>query len=495
MQMRWVWKAWSRWAIAGFLVLGLGTACNASLLGRSPASSPPPPSKLASVMLTAKSGEQQKFGGFGVSQIVSKDYAQLPYGRRKELSQVLWKDLRLNTLRLWFFMDVYAPKPGQRQLRPMFTEPYLQMVRDAQQTGQLQNLLLAPTGVPQYLLEKRDGGMRIRPDKLVDWAETIANFIQEVRDRYGIQINVTGIQNEPNDDHVNFSKGEIAQAVKQLRRSLDQRKLNAVKIIAPESSNADGYAERLIDDLKQDPDAWNAIEGIATHSYNMAATPAMVDRVRNTGKTYWQTEAGANGPEEPGNAMIATSMAARFLNDVNHWVTHWIWFIGAAQADPNDNATRLMKYEADRPQRTWLTRFKKYDYLQQLSQTFEVGATFRTVESSLDGKMVWTYGKKPRINAAVARNPDGSWAIGITNFTSEEGRHSQDPHDQTGYPRQTFSVTLKINELIGGSPTRLQVRRSNAQLSNQEQAEIMLRNGVVTLDIQPLELVTLRSRP
>lgn len=481
----------------GLLLVSLATACKVSLLSRSPTGSPglSHSPKLETVTLTAQSGEQQKFAGFGISQIVSKDYAKLPQGRRKELSQKLWQDLRLNTLRLWFFMDVYAPKPGQRQLQSMFTEPYLQLVRDAQQTGQLQNLLLAPTSVPKYLLEKRDGGMRLRREKLRDWADTIADFIQAVRDRYGITINVTGIQNEPNDDHLNFSKGEIAQAVKQLRRSLNDRQLNSVKIIAPESANADGYAESLIDDLKQDPEAWNAIDGIATHSYNMAATPAIADRVRNTGKTYWQTEAGANGPEESGNAMIATSMAARFLNDVNHWVTHWIWFIGAAQADPNDNATRLMKYEADRPQRTWLTLFKKYDYLQQLSQTFEVGATFRTVESSLEGKMVWTYGKKPRINGAVARNPDGSWAIGVTNFTSKEGRNTQDPHDQTGYPTQAFSVTIRIAELTGSRAMPFQVWRSNAQKGNHKQADVMMRNGTLTVEVQPLELVTLRSQP
>src|SRR6185437_10789806 len=94
----------------------------------------------------------------------------------------------------------------------------------------------------------------------------------------------------------------------------------------------DGVFYQTIDAIQADPDAWRALSAIASHSYNMAATPEAASRIaaadgRNT-KDYWMTEASANGPEAPGDALQAASLASRFLNDMNHRVTHWIHFIG-----------------------------------------------------------------------------------------------------------------------------------------------------------------------
>jgi hypothetical protein len=75
------------------------------------------------------------------------------------------------------------------------------------------------------------------------------------------------------------------------------------------------------------------------------------------------TEASDNGPEEAGNSYRAASLAARFLNDMNHRVTHWIHFLGFEVTDPRDNATRIMAYTPN-PLRT--TIFQKYFTYQQL---------------------------------------------------------------------------------------------------------------------------------
>src|SRR5206468_4250255 len=108
----------------------------------------------------------------------------------------------------------------------------------------------------------------------------------------------------------------------------DRRGLRSVKIIAPEDASADGVLYDTLDALKADAAAWHALDGIASHSYNMAATEEAARRIAGGDKTYWMTEAGDNGPEAPGDAHRAASLASRFLSDMNHRVTHWVHFLG-----------------------------------------------------------------------------------------------------------------------------------------------------------------------
>jgi hypothetical protein len=118
--------------------------------------------------------------------------------------------------------------------------------------------------------------------------------------------------------------------VKRLRVELDARGLQAVKIIAPEYASSDGVFYEQVDALKNDAAAWQALGGVSSHSYNMAATDDIARRLGGSKgenlKEYWMTEASDNGPEEAGNSYRAASLAARFLNDMNHRVTHWIHF-------------------------------------------------------------------------------------------------------------------------------------------------------------------------
>jgi hypothetical protein len=91
--------------------------------------------------------------------------------------------------------------------------------------------------------------------------------------------------------------------VKHLRRELDKRGLQSVQIIAPEHASADGVLNEQVDALKNDAAAWSALDGIASHSYNMAASGEIARRItgpddRNL-KEYWMTEASDNGPEAP----------------------------------------------------------------------------------------------------------------------------------------------------------------------------------------------------
>ena len=173
---------------------------------------------------------------------------------------------------------------------------------------------------------------------------------------------------------------------------------------------------------------------------------------------------------------------------MNHRVTHWIHFIGFEVPDANDNATRILAYTTG-PLR--ITKFQKYDYYRALSQTFDVGAQFRQSFSDQEGEMLWTYGPKPRVTVAAARNPDGGWGIGISNFTAPQ--FAAEPGNdgfENGFKAQTFDVTIKVPELQNAI---FAVHRNGPNEDKSDQT-LAMRDGTLTIpNVKPLELVTLRE--
>ena len=202
------------------------------------------------------------------------------------------------------------------------------------------------------------------------------------------------------------------------------------------------------------------------------------------------TEASANGAEVPGNALQGASLATRFLqrHEPSRDSTGYT-FIGFETPDPNDNATQ--NYRLYRPSRCKITKFQKYDYYKSLADTFDVGAKFRQSSSDTEGEMTWTYGPKPRITVAAARNPDETWGIGISNFTAPQ--FSEKPSDsgyENGFKAQTFDVTVQVPELKNALFT---VHR-NGPNQNENGKPLAMQNGTITIrNVSPLELVTLRS--
>ncbi len=454
------------------------------------------------VTITVTPGARQTFHGFGASALnFGHEYQTLTPAERTTLSRTLWHDLGFRTLRLWANMDKYAPTPGAHDLS-QFRGCYVNsgLITDARAQG-VTTLLLAPDGLPPYMAEKRAGGsaqtgMALKASEVENYADLLADFIARLRAETGITVSVTGIQNEPNDLE-RFTPAQIVRVVTRLRADLDKLGLQSVQIIASENASADDSLYAQLDALKADPAAWAALSGIASHSYNMAATDKAAGYVAGTQKRYWMTEASDNGPEAPGDGLRAASLASRFLSDMNHGVTDWVHFVGFEVPDPNDNATRILAYT---PKPFAVMRFQKYYYYKQLSEAFPVGSVFRKSESTLDGSMTYTYGKKPRVTAAAAKTPNGAWAIGLSNFTSPTFTDADNDKDfpvhNGGYHAQTYTVTVRVPELARIPALRFQMRRSTATISDAPAGDVIMRYGTVSVPaIGPLELITLRSTP
>ena len=460
------------------------------------------PPVVTPVTITVEPGARQSFAGFGASLgNWGGEYQRLPTTNRAALSKMLWHDLNFKILRLWFNTFQFRPLPGAHDLS-QFRKCYVDsgLIADAKKCG-VTTLLLAPDGVPEDMKEKRpDGGVQFKAGQEENYAVLLADFIKQLKNETGVLLDVTGVQNEPNDIE-RFSPAQLVAVVKDLRRELDARGLPSVRIIATENANVDGGFYDQIDALKNDPAAWSVLAGVASHSYNMAATDDIARRLAATDgrnlKEYWMTEASDNGPETPGDVLRAASLATRFLNDMNHRVTHWIHFIGFEVADPNDNATRIIAFDLQPPR---VTVFTKYYYYQQLARAFDVGAIFRASRSSLDGEMCWSFGQKSRVTAAAAQNPDGSWSLGLCNFTADSFDAVKNWGDakwnreQGGFtPGQTFAVTVKVPELKARGKIAFTVQRSDATRKNAGDGNASMHDGEITLRIAPLELVTLRS--
>ena len=456
------------------------------------------------VTMSVDPGGRQTFAGLGASTgNWDGEYQSLTPPQRADLSRLLWRGLNLKICRLWFNLDRYSPKPGVHDLA-LFRRQYLAsgVVADARANG-VTTLLLAPDHLPPYLRSGTMANAPIDDASVEDYATLIADGVRQMRDEDHLPIQATGLANEPD-----MTPGQVVRGVKRLRQELDRRGLQSVAVIAPEAASVDARFYGMADALRADPDAWRALGGLASHSYNMAATDRSAGYVAGpdgggNAKAYWMTEASDNGPETDGMTGVpaarAASLAARFLNDLNHRVTHWVHFLGLDATRPPhaDDATRIIAFEAN-PYRA--TVFKKYYTYQQLSQAFDPGAVFRRTRSSLDGDMGWTYGTKPRLIAAAACNPDRSWAVGICNYTADDFRHVQGWADdkwnaeQGGHtPGQSFAVTVRVDELRGRPAVSAVVHRTNATLRNGPAETVAIRDGEVTVTVAPLELVTLRS--
>ena len=362
-------------------------------------------------------------------------------------------------------------------MRQSFLKSYpdpRRLVADVRRRG-VDTLLLAPARG-----EGRPG------EPMSDYARKLAAFIALLKTELGVEIQATGIANEPQG----FTPAQVVECVRVLRGELDGLGFRKVGIIAPESASADALALQCIQAVKADPMAWTGLRGIATHSYNMAATPQFAAIIADTGKEYWQTEAGDNGHEGPADVNRASDFAARFLNDLNQGVTHWIWFIGFHDSTDltkdRDNATKLVVYDR-RQQR--IVAHLKYDWFRQLRAAFPNGSRIYPLRAEPGESLVYSYGGKPALDAAAAARPDGGWSLGMVNLTGV-GPNTEIAQYRPATP---LAVTWEVAALAALPELKFTVCRSSATERFLSAGQAVMHFGRLTLEISPRELITLTT--
>jgi len=420
--------------------------------------------------------QKQTFLGFGASQPTDQNRLFMQYGtaRVMALAKVVYGDLGMNWARLWVHSN---EKYSVMEMKQKFYQSYADnsYIKILRSSG-AKNLLLAPAR-----------GELPPGESMQEYARKIAKFIFEINSERGIKINTTGIANEP----AGFSAEQLHDAVKFLRIELDALGMHDVGIIGPECASPDACASRSIIAIKSDAISWNGLRGVATHSYNMGANALVENLIGGTGKEYWISEAGRMLPrlvdEEPGEVDEASTTAARFLNDMNHSVTHWFWFIGVGHFDkhPAKDSGQVLARPDDITGGIKLNT--KYHYLKQLRSAFDLGAVFYEANSNREKRMNWGYGQKPAITASTAQNPDGSWAIGVVNTTGISTTKIAQY-----FPASSYRVSIKLP--AGASNAVFRSYRSKPDGFLETEIVKVEKTGVVNLLVVPNELVTLRSK-
>jgi hypothetical protein len=447
-----------------------------ALAGCEPPEGAAPPQAVAAAaggrqlaVLTVGTAPRQRFEGFGFSVPQDGYDAELSAANRAEVDRLLFDELGTRIIRLWY-------APGR---------PY--EVRDHfQATGVIDHALAH--GVTELLLGP--GHYIGNPE---EHARTMAEDMAVMRDDYGIRITASGVVNEPNaEDWKIVPEEDYVPLAIAMRRELEARGLDDVTTIGPEFASADDQALRWLDAIIADPAALAATDALGTHSYNMAATPQFADLVLQNGLQYWMTEAG--GPVLTGSAehdyAFAASVSARFLNDLNQGVSHWVWFVGLGASD-RDPYQKLVMCEGPCATTTRIYKNPSYHHVQLVNAAFPPGTVMRHVTSDLPRwqEMVWSYGPKPPLQAAAGLRPDGRFALAVVDDTPGITA------ERTSWDAPTpYQVTFDVPELAGLVSAELELCRTNAEVHARCDETARLEHGRVTIDIASLELITLVTR-
>jgi len=419
--------------------------------------------------LTVGTEPRQTFEGFGFSFELDSPYGRLSDEDRAVVDQLLFKDLNTRIVRFWYAAGDPTP----------LRDDYLDrgIIPGAIANG-VTELLLGPGN---YLGDPEEH------------ARAMAGDIATMRDKYGIGITATGVINEPSSKDWKILPPEhfVPLAIA-MRRELEARGLSNVTILSPEWASADRAAREWFDIVESDPEALAAFDAFAHHSYNMAATPEFGERTLAHDKEYWMTEAG--GPKKHGSAEFAypfgAMVSARFLNDLNNGVTHWVWFIGLSYGT-RDVYQKLVMCEPtcaapERIYKNWA-----YHHVQQITSSFPPGTVLRHVTSDLPDwpHMTYTYGPKPPLNAAAGVRPDGRWALAVVNDT-RGGEHRITSWD----PPEDYIVTFNVPELADVPELVFEVCRTRPEVALACGETVTLKRGRATLEVASLELITLVAR-
>jgi hypothetical protein len=452
---------------------------------------------IENVAITVHAGERQTFYGLGAGQSMwdaQQGYTSLPPETRDSLARFLWGDLNFRYLRLRSTINECGDP--EQNCASSILNSYRPYINDATKFQKDLVVLLSPQG---------DIGSDF--DK---YAKSYARQIRILRDS-GIVISATGISNEPDWEDL-LTAEQVPLLVSAFRRQLDSFDLKDVLILAPENSSADPKAQVFVDYIISDTQAVKDIDIFATHSYNWSITNEMNDLasgyILSKEKQYWMTEASEFGTEQWEDAEQASSALSRLYADLNHLCNVWMFYVGIKGVETDwrmsghqNTAFYMILYRTE--EKDWNYLLKSW-YFKQASATIRPGAIVRRASTNLrqidpdlfnneDSTMVYAYGRKAPLYLTSAVNTDGSWGIGLTNYT---GTIPDTPKTST-VPATSYKVLVTIEELTDSGDIPFTVHRCNASAPYiHPEDSLIMHSGTLTIDsIGQFDMVTLCSPP
>jgi hypothetical protein len=428
----------------------------------------------AQTIVNVGAQERQTFKHFGVNTTPwdSRSY-NMPADIRATMLQMQYEGLKTNAVRIWggystmsnsdlnFYKDFIIAKE-----KPMGLE-YVHIVGGP---GEHE-----PIGFNYY-----------------NHGKQVADFVKNCRDR-GLQIDGVAWNNEPsmNQDYVGvapeyaFRIPEMPKVAKGFKDQATALGLGNIKFVMGDHANSDNYFNSMIDASIADPTALAAIDAFACHSYRWSPLKSAGDKILAAGKEFHQNEsADGDGNSRTDDAGENFRCIARYINDLNHGVSDWYWFVGIHGKNMNDLGNGVYDAGTENlkiaminyaPNLGKIIAFPRYYYFKHVNSVLPVGTVMRncTGANSVD---IGFYDSKvinnQKVVATVGKRPDGRI---IAVIGSEV--------DQT--------ITINIAELAGTGSKTFSVIRSKLGSYEQNGGTITVTNGSVSIQAAQYELITL----
>ena len=284
-----------------------------------------------------------------------------------------------------------------------------------------------------------------------DNADFIAAFIHGAKKFHGVEIDFCGGWNETPRDNA---------WIKLLRRTLDQRGLAKVKVIAPDELASSNQWD-IIKDLAADRELSDAIHGIGVHYPKTQSSPEAVQ----TGKPLWASEDGPWRGDWEGARWLARAFNRNYV--VGRMTKTVIWSLVTSYYDVLQlpNSGPMMAKEP------WSGHFELQPALWVVAHTCQFA---QPGWKYLDSACVLL----PAGGSCVAlRRPDAGGDFSLILETTD----AKAPQ------------TLQFRVTGGLSPKPLHVWRSVERNQFEEQKQIRPANGVFTLTLAPDTIYSLTT--
>jgi glucuronoarabinoxylan endo-1,4-beta-xylanase len=187
---------------------------------------------------------------------------------------------------------------------------------------------------------------RLRRDRRNDYAEYLARYVREYRDRFDIELYAISPANEPElsaaYQSCTWSAADLRDFIKLfLKPVIDQQRVS-IRLIAPESLSWSELSHAL--PIENDPDANPLVQVIGLHNYNIdpatnepAVSAEAVAQTRALNKRLWLTEISTLEPDDP--SMHDALMWAKTIH--KHMViagtNAWLWWWGVLAEATGDH--------------------------------------------------------------------------------------------------------------------------------------------------------------
>jgi glucuronoarabinoxylan endo-1,4-beta-xylanase len=196
---------------------------------------------------------------------------------------------------------------------------------------------------------------RLRRDRRDDYAEYLARYVREYRERFGIELYAISPANEPEVSAAyqscTWSAADLRDFIRDFLRPALAAERVSVRLIAPESLAWSELAHAA--PLENDPETNALVQIIGLHNYNTdpatnepIVTAEAVAQTRALNKRLWMTEVSTLEPDDP--SMRDALMWAKTIHkhmviaESNAWL--WWWGVLAEATGGNHNTGQGLIY-------------------------------------------------------------------------------------------------------------------------------------------------------